>query len=101
MILKYEEAFKSRVNANCFYLVCYKGELPSFYLSGKTIDEVRNIIISPNKCKHWTQFINGTSPIAAEQKESSKWAKRAFWIAFASFIAVLATWILSQFIIGD
>ncbi|UCH43795.1 MAG: hypothetical protein JSW16_04475, partial [Dehalococcoidales bacterium] len=54
------------------WLVCYKERLPSFYLSGKTIDEIRNILIESKKCKNWTLFINGISPSATDQRESSK-----------------------------
>jgi len=88
------------VGADYIYLVCYKGKLPSFYMSGKTADKIRNIIITPNTCKQWTRFINGVSPIATEQRQSSKWARRAFWIALASLVAILITWVLTQFILG-
>jgi hypothetical protein len=88
------------VVADYKYLVCYKGKLPNFYLSGKTGDEIRDIVIKPNTCKQWIQFINGISPIAIEQRQSTKWAKRAFWIAIASLAAILATWILSQFVLN-
>lgn len=94
-----ENKLKVWIGAHYIYLVCYKGMLPNFYLSGKATEEIRNIIISPNQCKHWTRFINGVSPIAIEQRESSKWAKRAFLIALASLVAILITWVLSQFVL--
>ncbi|MDD4876189.1 MAG: hypothetical protein PHQ86_03540 [Dehalococcoidales bacterium] len=66
-------------------------------MSGKTSDEIHNIIITPRTCKQWTRFINDVSPIATEQRQSSKWARRVFWISFISLIAILITWALTQF----
>lgn len=90
------------VGADYKYLICYKRKLPSFYLSGKTSDEIRDIIIAPNTCKQWIQFINGISPVVTEQSQSSKWAKWAFWASIITatimLIAILLTWSLSQFI---
>jgi len=83
------------VGADYIYLVCYKGNLPNFYISGKTTEEIRNIVISPNTCKQWTQFINGISPIAIEQRESSKWTKWAFWGIIATLIVAIATLIVA------
>ena len=80
---------------NC---VCYKGKLQNFRDSGKTPKEIRDEVIRPNSCKQWTQFINGVSPIATEQRKSSNWVKAAFWVALATLVTVLATWILSQFV---
>ena len=89
-------------NGNINYLncVCSKGKLQNFQDSGKTPEEIRDEVISPNPCKQWAQFINGISPIATEQRESAKWARRAFLIALASLVAILITWILTQFILA-
>lgn len=86
---------ESWVRADYIYLVCYKGELPSFYISGITAEEIRNSVTSPNTCKQWTQFINGISPIATEQRESSKWAKWAFRGVIATLIVAIATLIVA------
>ena len=96
-----EKKNQDGVGADYIYLVCYKGKLPNFYISGKTSEEIRTTIISPNTCKQWSQFINGVSPIATEQKQSSKWAKRAFWTAVATLAIVLITWILTQFVLNQ
>ena len=93
-----EGTSQHEVGAHYIYLICYKGKLSSFYNTGKAKDDIRLTIITPNACKQWTRFINGISPIATEQRESSKWAKRAFWIALSSLVAVLITWALAQFV---
>ncbi len=79
---------------NC---VCYKGKLQNFRDSGKIPIDIRNEVISPNKCKYWAKFINGVSPIATEARESSKWAKLAFWTVLITLVVILITWVLSQF----
>jgi hypothetical protein len=78
-------------------LVCYKGKLEDFLETNKEIEQIRNEIISPNNCRHWVKFINGMSPVATEQRESSKWAKLGFVIALITLATVLATWAVSQF----
>jgi len=83
------------VGADYIYLVCYEENLTSFYISGKTAEEIRNIVISTNTCKQWTQFTNGISPIATEQRESSKWTKWAFWGIIATLIVAIATLIVA------
>lgn len=80
---------------NC---VCYEGELRSF--RGEPPKQIRDEVIRRNSCKKWRRYISGISPIATEQQESSKWAKRAFWIALATLAVVVATWLLAQFVLG-
>ena len=80
-------------------LVCYKGRLPNFETADKTVEQIHNEIIRPNDCRYWVQFINGISPVATEQRESSKWARRAFYIALFTLAVILITWVLSQFIL--
>jgi hypothetical protein len=79
--------------------VCHMGKqsFPELMKNNQGI-EIRNEIIKENKCKSWTEF-TGIPAISVEQRQSSKWTKWAFWLALATFVAVLATWILSQFIL--
>ena len=79
-------------------LICHKGQQNFAELDkdNKVLD-IRNGIIKSNKCKQWIEF-TGISPIAVEQRKSSGWAKWAFWVALASLIAILATWVLTQFV---
>jgi hypothetical protein len=77
--------------------VCYKGNIRNYYSSGMTPKQIRDEVIQQNSCKHLTRT-HGISPIATDQRQSSKWAKRAFWIAFASLVAVLTTWLANHFI---
>jgi len=79
--------------------VCSKVAKACFYEDSKTSKDIRNIIIRPNNCKDWTLCIDGMSPIATEQRESSKtttkWAKFAFWGVVATLIIALATLIVT------
>lgn len=99
MILENEN--QDWVGADYINLVCYKDELPIFYMSGRTYDEIRNIIISPNTCTEWTHFINSVSPVATEQKQFSNWVKKAFLVAFIFLIALIVILVLNQFVLDN
>ncbi len=81
-------------------IICHMGKqnFSDFNQNNKVID-IRNEVIKPNECKHWTRFI-GISPMAIEQRKSFKWGKLAFWVAITTLVVVLTTWILSQFVLG-
>jgi hypothetical protein len=81
-------------------IICNMGkqDFSDFNQNNRVID-IRDEAIKPNKCKDWTRFI-GISPIAIEQRKSSRWAKYAFLVALLSLIAILVTWILSQFVLN-
>ena len=54
-------------------------------------EDIHDRVTNPKySCKHWKHLIDGLSPAAVEQQESSKWAKRVFWAFLASVcVAVL------------
>ena len=90
----------NNAHINFLNCVCYKGKLPNPRELGKDVQTVRDKFIKPNSCKQWERFEGGFSPITAEQAKYSKWAKWGFWIALATLVVVLATWLLSQFLLN-
>jgi hypothetical protein len=87
---------ESFADSHYTYLVCYKGNLQRFYLSGLTKDDIRERVTNPKySCKYLKQFINGVSPIASEQQESSKWGRRAFWAALTSVCVAILLFVIS------
>jgi hypothetical protein len=85
-------------NINYERIICHMDKRDYSKLNQrKQVIDIRNGVIEPYKCTDWTKF-TGFTPAAEEQRKSSKWAKWAFWVALASLVAVLVTWILSQFV---